>query len=401
MEEKKDYWFDYNHIFDDIQANKTQTARPVPLPVNVTNVEHFKIYETPAGHKWSCWVQAWFTPTGALRIFFKNIEGGPSDLPSEYKWQYISTGPLREKGIQRNYRCLETADAGRTWRQVGMFDTSAFSVPKISPGLYSDPETLLGIGGIWDVWDDRNNTYKAVGLLQAAWSRDHGKTWSDPVLLNDPEIDQLFYDRPKMLRDGTIVLPAYGKVNNRGKAVTVPWDAGLFFSSDGGKSWSKFLLLAKGTPELSFEEPEVVELGDGSLLVVVRHTNPSKADSPEVYVNCGQIIVRKVNGEWVGSPPVMTPMGFRGHPVLLRTRDGVLICAGSGNQFNFSIDEGKTWSETQRIEDPAYKRHNHYPVLVEMPDGRVMSLYHFGNDWPYPPPEPQWIHATTFRVQKI
>jgi hypothetical protein len=123
-----------------------------------------------------------------------------------------------------------------------------------------------------------------------------------------------------------------------------------------------------------------------------------KKDGPEVYVNCGQIVVRKVKGEWVAGPHVMTPLGFRGHPVLQRTRAGVLICAGSGNQFNFSVDEGKTWSETQRMEDPAYKRHNHYPMLVEMPDGRVMSIYHFGNDWPYPSPEPQWIHATVFRV---
>ena len=179
------------------------------------------------------------------------------------------------------------------------------------------------------------------------------------------------------------------------------FDAALYFSYDGGHSWSEPLIVGTTTKALSYEEPAVVELGNGDLLVVARHTNRLKADSPEVYVNCGQVVVRKIDGRWAVGPHAITSMGFRGHPALLRTSQGVLICAGSGDQYNFSIDDGKTWSKTQYINDPVYNRHNHYPVLLETPDGRVMSIYHFGNDLPYPAPEPQWIHATTFRVEPL
>jgi len=93
-------------------------------------------------------------------------------------------------------------------------------------------------------------------------------------------------------------------------------------------------------------------------------------------------------------------IGHRASKGVLRTRGGVLICAGSGNQFNFSVDEGKTWSDTATIPDPAVGRPNHYPALLELPDGRILSVYHVGNHWPYPPPQDEWIHATSFRVKR-
>ena len=77
-----------------------------------------------------------------------------------------------------------------------------------------------------------------------------------------------------------------------------------------------------------------------------------------------------------------TKLAFRGCPAVLRNRDGILICAGSGNQFNFSVDEAKTWSDTATTLDPAIGRHNHYPALLELPDGQVLSVYHVGNHWP-------------------
>ena len=39
-------------------------------------------------------------------------------------------------------------------------------------------------------------------------------------------------------------------------------------------------------------------------------------------------------------------------------------------------------------------------LFRELPDGRVLSVYHVGNHWPYPPPQDEWIHATSFRVRR-
>lgn len=401
MTNTKEHWLDYDHLFDDIRESDERTGRSVPLPVQITDLEHVKIYETPQGSKWSCWAHVCQSPQGAVQVTFKNIEGGPADLKPEYRWHYNSRASLIQAGITRTWRTVESADGGKTWRTGGVSDDPDTTLPRIYPGLWLDKDTLLGTGGARTGWDDEKNTYKRIGAAMTARSNDGGVTWNQQVALNDIAQDLIFHEsRVSRLRDGTLVLPVYGQFGRKLK-IKDAWDAGLYFSSDGGLTWSKPLVVGLASKTLSFEEPAAVELGNGDILVVMRHTNPSKVGTNDVYVNCGQVVVRKFNGQWVAGPHVMTPMRFRGHPALLRTRQGVLICAGSANQFNFSVDDGQTWSPFLDLADPAYNRHNHYPVLVELPDGRVMSIYHFGNDWPYPSPEPQWIHATTFRVSLL
>lgn len=400
--------FNYDHVFDDVVRSKDSLANPVALPVEISDVEFRKVYETPVGHKWNSWVHAYRTPGGTIGLNFKTIEGGPSDLESDYKWQLIGPKALAENGIRRTYRHMESKDDGQTWDTVAVQDATDISVPRVAPVLYVDNETLLGVGGINSTWDETVESYDIytlpyvfIGRLDTALSQDNGATWKNWQSLNDTNEQFLICCHPVMLRDGTIVLPAYGKLQRNNDNPKYCWDACLFFSTDGGKSWSEPLVLAMGTPTLSIEEPNVAELDNGDLLVILRHSNPSKTGTLEVYCNCGQIIVKKIDDKWVAGPLMSTPMRFRGMPVVLRTRDGILICAGSGTQYNFSVDEGKTWSDTQISIDPMYNRNSHYPVLMELPDGRIMTIYHMGNDWPYPPPEDQWIHATFLRVTKL
>jgi hypothetical protein len=400
MEKQQEHWLDYDHLFDDVRESRDLTAKPIPLPVRITDVEHIKVYESSADSKWSSWARAWQTPEGALRVQFKYIEGGPADLAPEYRWQFTDLANHKDLGLIRTFRTVESRDGGHTWSTIGVSDDSDTSAVRIFPGFYLDRDTFLGTGGVVFTWDDEKNTYRWTGRTMSARSTDGGETWKETFAVNDPREYLMFHEgRVKRLGDGTIVLPVYGTPPAR--LGSNSWDAFLYFSRDGGRRWSEPLLLGRGTSALSFEEPEVAELGNGDLLVVMRHSNPEKIGTQEVYVNCGQVVVRRARDQWVAGPHTVTHMGFRGHPALLRTREGIVICAGSGNQFNFSVDDGRTWSETLRPADPQYNRHNHYPVLLELPDGRVMSFYHMGNDWPYPPPEPEWIHATSFRVSRL
>jgi len=388
----KESWLDYARVFNDIKTGECGSVR-------ITDLEFRKIYETPQGPKWCCWVQAWFTPRGSLRISFHAIEGGSSEMKPDYKWEYANPKDLKENGLAHNYRYLESSDNGRSWNMLKTENAADVAVVKIDPKIYLDDKTLLGIGGIWCAWDEVLQTHKRVGQTVSALSRDDGKTWEQTVFLNDPSRCYSFWCHPKLLKDGTIVLPAYGKLERKhGTEWEGTTDAFLFFSTTGGRSWSEPLLLAKGLPTLTNDEPEVAELGNGELLAVLRHSDPAKAGTPDVYVNCGQVIVRKTAGRWAAGPLTRTNMGFRGFPALLRTRSGILICAGSGNQYNFSLDEGATWSATQIIADPVCNRHNHYPRLMELPDGRIMSIYHYGNHWPFPPPEDQYIACAIFNV---
>jgi hypothetical protein len=393
---------DYDHIFSDIISRTDKTLASIPLPVTISNVEHRQVYRTPQGHEWCSWCYLCKSPKNVLHLTFKTIEGGAEDMKPDYCWQYNSPESIRAAGITRQFRTVESNDDGRTWRQVDVSDDSNTAAMRIWWSVWLDERTLIGSGGERERWDETTRDYERIGRATVARSVDGGTTWTDYVNLNDPSQDLLFHEAHMIrLADGTLVLPAYGQFDRTKRKISDGYDAALYFSTDDGRTWSEPLIVGMAKPTLSFEEPSVVQLGNGDLLVVARHTNREQADNDGVYVNCGQRVIRNIAGQWVTGPHTLTPMGFRGHPVLLRTSRGVVICAGSGNQFNFSIDDGATWSETQRIIDPVYNRHNHYPVLTELADGRVASFYHFGNDWPYPSPEPQWIHSTIFDVKPI
>ncbi len=377
-----------------------QDMLPKALPDGVEDlveaVKHVQVYKTATGPNWSCWTRAWLTPQGHIRVSFTDMSGGAAEMAPSYSHEYAPAEKLAAQGIVRRRRWCESSDGGQTWKAFREMDTSDSSVPQPDFTLPLDDGSTLVIGGIWSAWDYAKDTYANVGHTMAWSSPDGGITLSQPVSLNDPKEMTSFCGGPRQLRNGTVVVAAYGTFDTKHPNPTT--DAWLWFSEDRGKSWSKPLLLASGLATRTNDEPAVAELGNGDLLVVLRHSDP-QAEGAALYLNCGQVIVKRSESGWAAGEWQSTPMGFRGFPALLRTKEGVLICAGSGNQFNFSVDEGRTWSRTVTIADPAHNRHNHYPSLLELPDGRILSVYHLGNHWPYPPPEEQWIHATSFRLK--
>jgi hypothetical protein len=370
----------------------------VKLPVRISQVEHHQVYRPETKPSWTSWVRIWFSRDGHLRVSFTELTGGSTKMEPSYVHEYASPEKLKETGLRRYIRWCESKDHGRTWRTIKTLDRSDMYLPHPEDYLLLQDGTLLAVGGIWAGWDYEKKAYENIGQAMIWRSDDEGETWNTPAVLNDPKKIQAYWCHPKQLRDGTIVLPAYGSFDLNNKSPQT--DSFLFFSYDGGKTWSEPRLLIKGTETMTNDEPEVVELENGDLLVVLRHANLTLPEDKGLYMNCGQIIVKKTPAGWQPGEHLLTNMGFRGFPALLRTRENILICTGSIQQFNFSVDNGRTWSPTGSISDPQYPRMNHYPILKELADGRIVSVYHFGNHWPFPPPEDEWIHATFFKVTK-
>jgi photosystem II stability/assembly factor-like uncharacterized protein len=104
------------------------------------------------------------------------------------------------------------------------------------------------------------------------YSRDEGRTWSDPaVCVPARGYYVLNNDRAVQLRTGRIVLPvAYhppvrGGFGSRGVAMA-------FLSDDGGATWrsSRTRLESASPDRAGFQEPGIVELKDGRVMMFIR-----------------------------------------------------------------------------------------------------------------------------------
>lgn len=104
------------------------------------------------------------------------------------------------------------------------------------------------------------------------YSRDEGKTWSSPAICMPAEgYYVLNNDRAVQLRSGRLVLPvafhpaAGGEFGSRGMAMA-------FLSDDGGATWrsSKTRLDPSSQDRAGFQEPGVIQMKDGRLMMFIR-----------------------------------------------------------------------------------------------------------------------------------
>jgi hypothetical protein len=341
------------------------------LPVTIADVRHVKVFWTAQGPIWSCWVSPWLGPDGSIRVGFLTIEGTPT-RPSDEWGDASDEELLSEFGVTTSLTYCASRDQAKTWQLMGRTSSQPVSPAPVavSPRAYLDDQTLMGTGAIWFTWNDVTGKADLAGSICSALSNDHGRTWHHYARINDPETSRMFNRGAIVRRDGTVVLPAYGSVTQSDATEGVRGsDIFLYVSADSCRSWEAPVALARGTATLSCEEPAAVELANGDPRAVVRYQNPSGFGAGAL-LNCGQIVVKRLGDAWVPGPIQPTGMQYRGHPGLLRTREGVLVCAGTWNQCNLSVAEGQTWSETVRLPDPQYEGIGHSKALSQLPTGR-------------------------------
>jgi sialidase-1 len=104
------------------------------------------------------------------------------------------------------------------------------------------------------------------------YSSDEARTWSEPILcIRDEGYFVLNNDRAVLLRRNRILLPVAlqptvdGQFGSRGIAM-------VYYSDDAGKTWrkSKSALEAPAHTRAGFQEPGVVELKDGRVMMFIR-----------------------------------------------------------------------------------------------------------------------------------
>jgi hypothetical protein len=189
------------------------------------------------------------------------------------------------------------------------------------------------------------------------YSRDEGRSWSDPAVCAATDgYYVLNNDRVVQLRSGRIVLPVAwhpavrGEFGSRGIAMA-------FLSDDGGATWrrSSTQLQSASSDNAGFQEPGVIELKDGRVMMFIRTQLGSQYVS---FSNDGCDTWTEPEASQISSP--LSPASIERIPatgdLLMVWNDHAAIDESLRNKRTpltvaISRDEGRTWIRKRNLLD--------------------------------------------------
>lgn len=215
-------------------------------------------------------------------------------------------------------------------------------------------------------------------------SFDEGKTWSEPTMCITDEVAYyvLNNDRVIQLKDGRLLFPVSkhtrpdGTFDGQGTVTT-------YFSDDNGKTWRRgcppFEVHVPGGGRCAAQEPGIVELKDGSILMWIRNgagrqymcrssdrgetwskPEPSPLASPCAPASIKRLPTGDLLAVWDDHTNVSADV---------RKRDWRAPLAAA-----LSSDEGRTWHGTRLLEDDP-KGWFCYTAILSLDDGTVLLGY--------------------------
>lgn len=200
---------------------------------------------------------------------------------------------------------------------------------------------------------DKTFRYKELWL---AVSTDHGRTWSEPRLIEHMAGAYYGCSSPILeLHDGTLLWPVYREYQKPLRN----WSA-VLRSTDKGLTWSEPNWVDLGNDDN--DEPSLIEMPDHRVLCVMRNNNPDSMWYS--WSSDGGVT-------WTKSRKT----GFPGNsPYLFRTREGVLLLGHRIPQtaLTYSLDDGATWSKPFQMDITG----GAYPSMVTLEDGSVLFVYY-------------------------
>lgn len=283
---------------------------------------------------------------------------------------------------------VRSSDEGETWSEPVTIANSI--IDDRDAGIIELPNGELLVTWFTSVayaaqpaWKEEMEKYPesvrnaTVGYFQIR-SKDGGKTWSEPVRLEN--IDQTPHG-PILLNDGSLFHLGrtdrkngiYGNGACRFEETVITASR----STDGGYTWE---MICKEIPRdpadniTGFHEPHVAELSDGTLVGLIRYGG--KDGDGHMRITFSH------DGGYTWTQMSRTTLD--GHPPFLTVLDdGRLLCvyahrAGDSNRGEiaaFSYDGGETWPQKIML-----KRENifdvGYPSTCFLKSGKMLTVYY-------------------------
>jgi sialidase-1 len=268
----------------------------------------------------------------------------------------------------------ESRDGGRTWGEprvlqenTGKQNVMSVTLRRLKPGAFDGPLGLFYLV--------KNGPTDLKAYLRV--SADEARTFGPPVCVTDqPGYHVMNNDRVTVLSSGRLVCPV-AWCEDIGQAAKNHQRSLCFFSDDGGKTWKKGAD-APDLPKRGAMEPEVIELTDGRLLMIIRTQlgHVATAVSKDGGVHWGE----------PGQLPLKAPEAPSTIRRIPATGDLLLVWnntaqpgADHGGKRTpltaaVSSDEGKTWRNLRDLE-PRPDQTYAYTSIAFVKDRVLLTYY--------------------------
>ena len=263
-------------------------------------------------------------------------------------------------------------DGGRTWSpsRILQKNTGGLNVMSVTLRRVGPRTAPVGIA----LFYLQKNSFNDLDMF-VRMSRDEGRTFGEPTLVTaDAGYHVVNNDRVTQLKSGRLLVPAASTADVK---QTNHFVSHCYISDDVGKTWRNGKGLVDA-PKRGAMEPEVVELSDGRVLMIVRTQlgyigKSYSRDGGETWSKLESLMVRAPE-----APSTLRRIPSTGELVLI-WNDTYTPGAGHGGKRTplsaaISADDGMTWKTVGQLESDPQKTFA-YTSLTFVGDRAVMSYW--------------------------